>query len=422
MAERFAFVFTSSYVHPRIERAASVHSSCCARTTRQQGIARVYCSQRTSSQCASLTRHRGFRPFPRERRVFFGTPPLFGLVRQVSRKTSKVTMAEDRDERPEPLEVEQKMVDFDESLRSSKLEPSVNETLSLSTAIQDETAREAILQTLAWVSAALLFAGGIFYGMGPDKAAEFVSGYLVEQSLSIDNLFVFMLVFRYFAVPLDSQKRCLSWGLMGAATMRLAIILAGSAALSALKPLFLGFAAILLFSAYKLLAEQGNDEEEDLSENKIVQFAKGLFSFSDHYEGNRFFNLAGQATPLLLVLLVIELSDVVFAVDSIPAVFGITVDPFIVYTSNIFAILSLRSVYLLLSSVLGNLRYLQPSLGIVLGFVGSKMIADYAGIHVSTLISLGVISSVLAGGVSLSLLNPLPTTPSIPSENDLGGL
>jgi len=280
----------------------------------------------------------------------------------------------------------------------------------------DDIARKAISNTIGWVSAAMAFAGGIYYVMGVDKAAEFVSGYLVEQSLSIDNLFVFLLVFRYFQVPIHYQPRVLRWGLLGAALMRAVVIGVGTAAISNFKALFLGFAAVLLLSSYKLLTEE-DDGDEDLSDNQIVKFARRLVSVSDHYDGDRFFNALGQATPLLLVLLVIELSDIVFAVDSIPAVFGVTSDPFIVYSSNMFAILSLRSIYQLLSSVLAGLRYLQPALAIVLGFIGVKMIAEFAGAEISNVTSLSAITGILGVGVLASIVNPHPAEPVIdPSE------
>eukprot|EP00741_Cyanophora_paradoxa_P010101 tig00020515_g9779.t1 len=268
-------------------------------------------------------------------------------------------------------------------------------------------AKSAIFNTACWFAVAFAFAGGISYFQGAEKAAEFISGYIVEQSLSVDNLFVFLLVFNYFQVPQQSQKRVLKWGLIGAAAMRAVMIGLGAAALERFEALFLVFAAVLLWSSFKLLTEGGDDDdEEDLSDNKIVLFARKLVKVSDHYDGEKFFNAMGEATPLLLVLIVIELSDVVFAVDSIPAVFGVTSDPFIVFTSNMFAILSLRSLFFLISTVLAGLRYLQPSLAIVLGFVGAKMVADYFGFHTSTYLSLSVVAGVLGGGITLSLLFP----------------
>lgn len=178
------------------------------------------------------------------------------------------------------------------------------------------------------------------------------------------------------------------------------------------EPVLLLFAGILIFSSAKLLfSSDDGDEDEDLSENKIVQFCKSLTKFSDTYDGDKFFTIQNGvrvATPLLLVLLVVELSDVVFAVDSIPAVFGVTRDPFIVYSSNLFAILSLRGLYGFVATFMKDLRFLDKAVATVLGFVGVKIIADYVGYHVPTDVSLGVVTSILGIGVGASLLLPAP--------------
>lgn len=236
--------------------------------------------------------------------------------------------------------------------------------------------------------------------------AEYFAGYLLEQSLSVDNLFVFVLVFRYFKTPPESQKTVLSYGIGTAAILRLVLIFIGADAVEKWKPILLVFAAILLFSSAKLLTSE-EDDDEDLANNQIVRFSKSLFEFSDEYDGNNFFTTmdgAKVATPLLLVLLVIELSDVIFAVDSIPAVFGVTLDPFIVYTSNIFAILSLRGLFSFVSTVLTKLVYLEKAVAIVLGFIGIKIIVDFVGYHIPTEVSLGAVITILGVGVAASLL------------------
>ena len=265
-----------------------------------------------------------------------------------------------------------------------------------------------------WVGAACLFGAGIGFVQGVDKASEYFAGYLLEQSLSVDNLFVFILVFDYFKVPESTQPKVLSYGIVGAMIMRAAMILAGATAIEDFEPVLLVFAGILIFSSYKLLANNEEEEEEDLKDSAIVKFCSSMIQVSDEYDGDNFWTTAKDgvtkmATPLLLVVAVIELSDVVFAVDSIPAVFGVTKDPFIVYTSNIFAICSLRSLFGFVSAVVSELEYLETSVAVVLGFIGVKMIADYAGYSMSNEASLAVVASLLSGGVAASYLFPSPS-------------
>ncbi|PSC74363.1 thylakoid membrane chloroplastic [Micractinium conductrix] len=268
------------------------------------------------------------------------------------------------------------------------------------------------------VIAALLFGVGVWAVLGEEKGAEYFAGYLLEQSLSVDNLFVFILVFNYFKTPVSYQNKVLTYGIATAAVLRLVLIVAGVDIVERFEPVLLLFAGILLLSSAKLLFAGGEeDEEDDLSDNKIVQFVKSLMSFSDTYDGDKFFTMQNGvrvATPLLLVLLVVELSDVVFAVDSIPAVFGVTLDPFIVYSSNLFAILSLRGLYGFVATFMKELRYLDKSVALVLGFVGAKIISDFAGYHVPTDVSLGVVTSILGVGVGASLLLPAPAESSEP--------
>ena len=279
-----------------------------------------------------------------------------------------------------------------------------------------ETVEEAsegegsMTEVALWVGAATLFGLGVGATMGAGKAEEYFSGYLLEQSLSVDNLFVFVLVFDYFKVPMKQQQKVLSYGIGGAMAMRAAMIVAGYEAVTNFKPVLLVFAGILIFSSYKLITEE--EEEEDMSENAIVKFCSNLLPVSEEYDGDNFFTevrndetgeMIKMATPLLLCLCVIELSDVVFAVDSIPAVFGVTQDPFIVYSSNIFAILGLRSLFAFVAVMVAELEYLQTAVAAVLGFVGCKMVAEFGGVEVSTEASLAVVVGMLGAGVALSL-------------------
>eukprot|EP00752_Nemacystus_decipiens_P012890 g11410.t1 len=264
----------------------------------------------------------------------------------------------------------------------------------------------ALATTAAVTMGASLFGLGINEMLGVDKALQFFAGYVVELSLSVDNLFVFLLLFKFFQVPFENQPRVLTYGILGAVVMRAIFIGLGEAAMSVFHPILLGFAAILIFSSYTLLVE-GEDEEEDLSDNKLIAFASSALDATDSYDGANFFTMVDgvrRATPLLLVLACIELSDIIFAVDSIPAVFAVTKDPFIVYTSNIWAILNLRSLFTLLSSAVEDLVYLRPAVAIVLGFVGAKIGGEFFGFDVSTELSLGVITGLLGGGIGLSLL------------------
>ncbi|KAG5177832.1 integral membrane protein TerC family-domain-containing protein [Tribonema minus] len=264
----------------------------------------------------------------------------------------------------------------------------------------------ALRNTLLSIAGAALFGAGITYVKGTELALEYFAGYIVEQSLSVDNLFVFLLLFEYFSVPVAYQGRVLQWGIIGAVILRGIFVALGQAALESFQPVLLIFAGILLVSSYKLLTEGGDGEEESLHNNKIVQVSKRLLRATEEYDGDRFFTMVDgmrRATPLLLVLVCVEASDLVFAVDSIPAVFGVTKDPLIVYSSNIFAILNLRSLYTVLSTAVGDLVYLRPAVALVLAFVGLKLGAEYFSVTVDTVLSLGIISTILAGGVGLSL-------------------
>uniref|UniRef100_A0A7N0TU15 Thylakoid membrane protein TERC, chloroplastic n=1 Tax=Kalanchoe fedtschenkoi TaxID=63787 RepID=A0A7N0TU15_KALFE len=303
----------------------------------------------------------------------------------------------------------------DESLENSLSHSDISdqEDFRAQISLADEQERAIIHENYAasvrnitfWVSAAVAFGVGLGLKDGAGKAYEFFAGYLLEQSLSVDNLFVFVLVFKYFEVPVIYQNRVLSYGIAGAIVFRLSLILFGTATLQRFEVVNLLLASILLYSAFKLFTNE--EDDTDLSDNFIVKTCQKFIPVTTYYDGNRFFTFQDgirKATPLLLTVAVIELSDIAFAVDSIPAVFGVTKDPFIVFTSNLFAILGLRSLYTLISEGMSDLEYLQPSIGIVLGFIGFKMIVDFFGYHVSTEVSLGFVAAVLSSGVLLSLL------------------
>ncbi|HEY1098644.1 MAG TPA: TerC family protein [Myxococcota bacterium] len=283
--------------------------------------------------------------------------------------------------------------------------------------------RGALGWTAVWVVSAVLFGVGIAVFANRDAALEFATAYIIEYSLSVDNLFVFLLLFAQFKVPAEHQHRVLFWGIFGAVVLRAIFIFAGTALLTQFHWLIYIFGGFLIFTGIKLLIPGGDDEDADVSDNTVVKLARRFMRVHDQYDGAKFFtvqNGARLATPLLLVLVCVELSDVVFALDSIPAVFGVTIDPFIVYTSNIFAILGLRSLFFLLAGALWGLRFLKPALGIVLTFVGVKMCLGLAAIisektgvdlswvpaHVPTTVSLGVVGGMLALGIILSMLFP----------------
>jgi tellurite resistance protein TerC len=291
------------------------------------------------------------------------------------------------------------------------------------------TKRTALAWTSVWVTLAAGFCGVVWMlapqAQANEKAMEFASAYIIEYSLSVDNLFVFLLLFSAFKVPSGYQHRVLFWGIFGAVVLRAIFIFAGTALLARFHFLIYLFGAFLIYTGIKLLTSGEEDEDNDVSDNKVVVLAKRFIAVTDKYDGHNFFTVIDgvrKATPLLLVLVCVELSDVVFALDSIPAVFGITLDPFIVYTSNIFAILGLRSLFFLLAGSLWGLRFLKPALGIVLAFVGVKMclplvhwVAEKAGAgdalswvphHIPTPVSLGVVAGMLGLGVVLSMVFP----------------
>lgn len=261
--------------------------------------------------------------------------------------------------------------------------------------------------TSLWVALSLGFCGLIWNFYGGGKALEFLTGYVVEYALSVDNIFVFILVFGYFKVPPQYQHRVLFWGIIGAFVMRGAMIFAGTELIHRYEWIIYIFGAFLLYTGVKLAFS--DDEEVDPGNNPALKFLSRIMPVSSQYDGNKFTTqIDGKrfATPLLAVLLVVETTDLIFAIDSIPAVIAITHDRFIVYTSNICAILGLRSLYFVVSGVMGLFHYLKYGLAMVLSFIGVKMlISHFYKIPIG--VSLGIIVSVLAGSILLSILRPV---------------
>lgn len=266
--------------------------------------------------------------------------------------------------------------------------------------------REAALASCGWIGVSILFGAGVFYLRGHQPALEFFTGYLIEKALSVDNLFLFLVIFRAFAVDERMQHRLLEWGVVGALVMRGALIAVGAELIEHFSWVLYVLGAFLLYAGLRLLFV--NKEEIHPEQNSLFRFASKHLRVTHEYAGERFFvRDAGKllATPLFLVLLVVEITDVTLAVDSIPAVFGITRDPFIVYTSNVFAILGLRAMYFLLAGVLDRLRYLDEGLAIVLVFIGGKMIGE-PWVHIPVDISLLAVGGVLLIALVASLMIP----------------
>ena len=275
------------------------------------------------------------------------------------------------------------------------------------------SAREALAWTAVWVTMALLFGVGMGFAFNKEVSLLFITGFLIEKSLSVDNLFVFILVFGVFRIPAQLQHRVLYWGILGAIILRMVMILAGAALVQQFHAILYAFGALLIYSGAKILVLRDGDADERPEDNKIIRLATRLLPSVPELEGSRFFVIReGRrlATPMLICLVAVEISDVVFAVDSIPAIFVITDDPFIVFTSNIFAIMGLRSLYFLLARWVDLFRFLQTGVGIVLVFVGMKMMVVYFDIKIPTLVSLGVVVGVLVLSILLSVLIPAKPT------------
>ncbi len=265
--------------------------------------------------------------------------------------------------------------------------------------------KEAAIWSAIWVGLALLFAAGVWKFRGGEAGLAFLTGYVVEESLSVDNLFVFLVIFRYFALPRHLFHKALVWGILGAILTRGIMIGIGAAVISRYHWVLYLFGALLVITAIKLFRE-GDGDHVDPGNNPLLRWARKLWPVTKTYQGGSFFVTRDgrtAATPLFLVVLVVESTDIVFAVDSIPAIFAITQDPFIVFTSNMFAVMGLRSIFFLLAGILHSFRYLKVGLALVLGFIGVKMLVE-PWVHVSIGTSLAVVAVTLAGSIVASLL------------------
>jgi len=263
--------------------------------------------------------------------------------------------------------------------------------------------REAASWYAFWVALSIAFNVGVYFWRGPQPALEFLTGYILEVSLSMDNVFVFAVIFGYMGVRPQFQHRVLFWGIVGALIMRGTFIAAGVALVARFHWILYVFGVFLVMTGAKLFREE--KQEFHPERNPLLKIARKIFPITPQYEGAAFFVVREgrrYATPMLLVLVLVESTDVLFAVDSIPAIFAVTLDPFIIYTSNVFAILGLRSLYFILASAIGRFRYLRPGLALVLMFVGVKMLV--AGFYkIPIVLSLGVITIVLLVAVAASL-------------------
>ncbi|HEX4899105.1 MAG TPA: TerC family protein [Pyrinomonadaceae bacterium] len=267
--------------------------------------------------------------------------------------------------------------------------------------------REAATWSAVWVTLAMIFAGLVFWYQGSQRGLEFLTGYLIELSLSVDNLFVFLLIFSYFKVPARFQHRVLFWGVLGALVMRLTMIFVGATLIKNFSWVIYIFGAFLVYTGIKMFKQEELDIQPE--DNPIVRLVTKYIPIERHYDEQKFFTRKNgrlTGTLLLLVLVIVEVTDLVFAVDSIPAIFAITTNTFIVYTSNVFAILGLRSMYFLLAGVVEKFQYLKMGLAIVLTFIGVKMLVVAVGIHVPIWASLTFVGVVLLSSVAASLIWP----------------
>jgi tellurite resistance protein TerC len=264
--------------------------------------------------------------------------------------------------------------------------------------------KEAVVMVCVWVGLALSFGGAIYLALSPAKALEYITGYVVEYSLSVDNMFVFLMIFSYFAVPKNHQPKVLMFGIIGAVLLRFLFVFVGIQLINAFTWVIYIFGAILILTAVKMIAKK--DEEMDPSKNIAYRLLKKIFPFKADHSTDKFFlreNGVLYATPMLAAVVVVEMSDIIFAIDSIPAVLSISRDTFIVYTSNIFAIIGLRSLYFLLSNLAAQFKFLQYGVAVILCFVGIKMIISRF-YHIPTAASLAVIISILAISIIMSKL------------------
>jgi len=287
------------------------------------------------------------------------------------------------------------------------------------------TLKEALVWSGVWIALALLFNLGVYAWYGPEPALAFLTGYLIEKSLSVDNIFVFVLIFSYFKVPARYQHKVLFWGILGALVMRAIFIFTGISLLHRLHWIIYVFGALLIFTGIKMVTEK--DKEIHPEKNPVLKLFRRLMPVTEDYQADHFFvKQAGHsaATPLFIVLLVVETTDVIFAVDSIPAILAITVDPLIVYTSNVFAILGLRALYFALAGVIRRFHYLHYGLAAILVFVGAKMLlADIYKLPV--VVALSVVAGILLIAVVASVVRPhrgeVVTAPADPLRQEDAG-
>ncbi len=266
--------------------------------------------------------------------------------------------------------------------------------------------KEALVGSAFWIALGLAFNAFVYFWRGPDLAMQFLAGYLIEKSLSVDNLFVFLMVFSYFRVPSAVQHKVLFFGILGAIFIRMFFIVAGVALVARFHWILYLFGIFLVYTGYKMATQ--TDKQIEPEKNPVLRLIRRWMPITADYEGGKFFVIRDgrrYATPLFVVLVVIETTDVIFAVDSIPAVMAISSDAFIIYTSNIFAVLGLRALYFALSGMMGLFRYLNYGLAAILSFVGIKMLIS--GVyHIPIAVALGVVAGILAVSVLASLLRP----------------
>jgi len=277
--------------------------------------------------------------------------------------------------------------------------------LGLSRKSHEISFREALTWTVVWITLAMIFNFGVYHYLGRTKALEFFTGYVIEKSLSVDNLFVFIMIFSYFNIPRLYQPKILKWGIIGALVLRAVFIFAGIELLAAFHWMIYIFGGILIVTGIKMAF--GGEEKLEPEKNLLVKLVRRYVPITRRLHGNRFFiNRLGvrATTPLFLALLLVEWSDVIFALDSLPAVFAVTRDPFIVYTSNVFAILGLRALFFLLSRVMGMFTYLKLGISFVLAFVGVKMLLADTRFEIPVQFSLGVIFGALLISITISIL------------------
>ncbi|MBM7868578.1 tellurite resistance protein TerC [Clostridium pascui] len=267
--------------------------------------------------------------------------------------------------------------------------------------------KQALKWVLFWICAALLFNLGIYFTLGQQKAIEFLGGYVIEQSLSLDNLFLFILVFSTFGIKKEYQRRVLNYGIMGAIVLRLIFVLLGVAVVSKFHWVLYIFGAILIISGLKMMLKQEDEEEHNFKNNKLIKLLNKILPITDEIDGEKFFvkiNNVLHATPLLAILVVIEGTDILFAIDSIPAIFSITTDSFIVYTSNMFAIMGLRSLYFLLVKINDAFKYVKYGVALILVFTGIKLCILMFHVEIQVVLSVAIIFAILLASVIFSIM------------------